>query len=41
MGLVVDEKPASISLPIAQDEYDSTLGLTRKVCLIPSNSLLK
>lgn len=30
MGLVVDEKPASISLPLAQDEYDTTLGLTRK-----------
>uniref|UniRef100_A0AC34QHJ9 NAD(+) kinase n=1 Tax=Panagrolaimus sp. JU765 TaxID=591449 RepID=A0AC34QHJ9_9BILA len=30
MGLVLDENPAVISLPIAQEDYDSTLGLIRK-----------
>lgn len=33
MGLVLDENPAVISLPIAQEDYDSTLGLIRKVCI--------
>ncbi|KAE9548149.1 hypothetical protein FO519_008637 [Halicephalobus sp. NKZ332] len=30
MGLVFDENSASVSLPVVQDEYDCTLGLTRK-----------